>query len=185
MLDISAPGRRLLDTVLRRERELSILDAGAGDCQIALWLAEMGHDVAAVDKSWPIPNDGWTHVKGVTVGRLRIRQADVATMAFSEQFDRVLLLGVLHYAKNFREAEAVMRCSVQHLKPGKQIALNWIVQTNPPPKEQGAVLTTEAVEATMVAIGCDPVQRWSMQVHHAVAQPHDHLLAYQVWRRLR
>lgn len=184
MTAVSTHGRRLLANILYGRKSLSILDAGAGDCRIALELAEAGHDVVAVDRALPLPTDAWTEIEDCGPGRLRVIRMDVRTLKLSEQFDRVLLLGVLHYARNSREVEAILEATTHHLKPDGQLGLTWILATSPSRVDEPVPPSQFMVKDSLIGRGLVPAKSWTAHaVHDAPGGLHRHLLAYQIWMR--
>lgn len=182
MKGISVHCRRLLNILLGSGGPVSVLDIGAGDCQIAVALAEAGHDVVAVDRSLALGSGECADVEIEGTGCLRVARADIRGLTLPASFDRVVLLGVLHYANDPGEAEDVLKAAVRHTRSGGKIGLSWILMTEPPRASEPLPPSQAFVHGILSRYGLTQEIAWTVEVvHREVVELHRHWIAYEVW----
>ncbi|WP_205876601.1 class I SAM-dependent methyltransferase [Mycobacterium camsae] len=94
----------------------SVLDLGAGAGRLADPLAELGHQVTAVDES----ADMLSHVRSA-----RTVQATFAELRLPERFDAVVMAGCLLNYLGRDVRHAALTAAARHLKPSGVALIQW------------------------------------------------------------
>ena len=92
------------------------LDIGAGDGRHAIFLAEHGFDVTALDTS-PVGLEKIHHIAEKKSLHLQTEVVDVATWDFSKQYDAIVVAVTLQHLKE-ADALAVLQKMKEHTNPG-------------------------------------------------------------------
>lgn len=129
---ISVVTQYLLHNTLDNLPGKKIADLGAGDCRIAIRLAEEGFEVTAVEQDVRLSRGKIRRSEALqNLGTLKIIEAKIENYFNSKKFDAALLFGVLHYTNNIEEARLLLKHVISLLKPGSVIAIGWLLNTMP------------------------------------------------------
>lgn len=159
-----------------------VLDAGCGrSAALSLWLAEQG--CVGVDLTLPLPYGQMVEIGDVPRGRLRLVKADLLTLDLSEQFDVVLLLGVLHCLDGPDRAASLLAKLARWARPEALLAASWLLDADPLlPQHKWAWFPDYKVDRLLVEARFHLVEDWVARFTHAHGGlRHSHRARYGRW----
>ena len=133
-------GEALLE-LLRPQRGERVLDLGCGTGHLTDRIAAAGAEVVGLDSSPAMIEQARRAYPA-----LRLEVGDARSFAFAEPFDAVFSNAVLHWVK---EADAVVACVSQALKPGGRFVAEFGGRGN-------VRRIVAALQAAARAVGCPP-----------------------------
>ena len=158
------------------EENCRILDIGAGNGIIARWLSDQGHDVLAIDIH-EIPSA----IKTSPSKGLRYIKGNFLTNQINQKFDRVLLMGVLHYCQSSDDLEGLLKKATSLLKTNGKLGAAWILKTEPK-RANVYEPTVEQVKNILKGEMCSEIKGWTKHVHHDDHHGiHEHKMYYTVF----